>query len=71
MLTEGLHKIAFTKSFPFFETEIETACASSPCVNDGTCVVDGEGYRCQCPPGWVGRRCGTSKLKYSNAALGY
>lgn len=36
------------------------ACASSPCRNGGTCVMDKameNGYRCQCVPGYVGRTC--------------
>ncbi len=42
-------------------TETVTACASSPCVNNGTCIVDDDGFRCECAPGWYGHRCGQSK----------
>ena len=36
-------------------------CASFPCLNGGTCydsrIVDGVGYGCQCPQGFMGQRC--------------
>lgn len=33
-------------------------CASSPCLNGGTCINRGLfGYRCECPPNTVSPRC--------------
>ena len=32
-------------------------CASSPCMNNGTCVDTLGNYTCQCVPGYTGQRC--------------
>ncbi|KAK3912487.1 Protein jagged-1b [Frankliniella fusca] len=32
-------------------------CASSPCLNGGTCVDLVAGFRCDCPPAWEGDYC--------------
>ncbi|KAJ1528673.1 hypothetical protein ONE63_007067 [Megalurothrips usitatus] len=32
-------------------------CASSPCLNGGTCVDLVAGFRCDCPPAWEGDVC--------------
>lgn len=35
-----------------------TACSSSPCLHDGTCILDSTlSYRCACLAGYTGRRC--------------
>ncbi|KAG7473822.1 hypothetical protein MATL_G00099930 [Megalops atlanticus] len=35
-----------------------SACSSSPCLNDGTCILDSaQSYRCACLAGYTGRRC--------------
>ena len=34
-----------------------TPCASSPCYNGGICSNDGNTFVCDCPLGFVGRRC--------------
>ena len=36
-------------------------CYPSPCVNGGTCRVDGEEYQCDCAPGFTGDTCENSK----------
>ncbi|XP_072554327.1 inactive serine protease PAMR1 isoform X2 [Paramormyrops kingsleyae] len=43
----------------FFATFQESsACSSSPCRHDGTCVLDSLGsYRCACLAGYTGRHC--------------
>ncbi|KAG5839048.1 hypothetical protein ANANG_G00200800 [Anguilla anguilla] len=35
-----------------------SACSSSPCLHDGTCILDSaHSYRCACLAGYTGRRC--------------
>eukprot|EP01084_Bolivina_argentea_P059712 109070_1 len=31
----------------------------NPCLNGGTCTVDGQSYACECPSGYTGQNCGT------------
>nr|XP_023697870.1 inactive serine protease PAMR1 [Paramormyrops kingsleyae] len=47
----------------FFATFQESsACSSSPCRHDGTCVLDSLGsYRCACLAGYTGRHCENGK----------
>ncbi|ELK35967.1 Inactive serine protease PAMR1, partial [Myotis davidii] len=49
-----------SKNFDGFHAVFEeiTACSSSPCFHDGTCLIDQTGsYRCACLAGYTGRRC--------------
>ena len=39
-------------------------CASSPCVNNGTCVDEVNNYTCLCLPGFAGLSCETNKLDH-------
>ncbi|XP_062246816.1 inactive serine protease PAMR1 [Platichthys flesus] len=43
----------------FFATFQETsACSSSPCLHDGTCILDSStAYHCACLAGYTGKRC--------------
>nr|XP_057931994.1 inactive serine protease PAMR1-like [Doryrhamphus excisus] len=43
----------------FFATFQESsACSSSPCLHDGTCILDTSyAYRCACLAGYTGKRC--------------
>ncbi|KAL9968790.1 hypothetical protein ACROYT_G020915 [Oculina patagonica] len=34
-------------------------CAAEPCRNGGTCIEQGEGYKCQCPSQFTGNNCET------------
>ena len=34
---------------------------SSPCQNGGRCVDDPDGYHCECPKGWEGTECNTTR----------
>ena len=37
-------------------------CSSDPCVNNGTCVDNGDNtFKCMCPPGVTGDRCQVRK----------
>ncbi|NXO00242.1 PAMR1 protease, partial [Rhinopomastus cyanomelas] len=49
-----------SKNFDGFHAVFEeiTACSSSPCLHDGTCILDKSGtYRCACLAGYTGTRC--------------
>ncbi|XP_074086582.1 inactive serine protease PAMR1 [Macrotis lagotis] len=49
-----------SKNFDGFHAIFEeiTACSSSPCFHDGTCVLDkGGAYRCACLAGYTGKHC--------------
>ncbi|NXL84293.1 PAMR1 protease, partial [Alectura lathami] len=49
-----------SKNFDGFHAVFEeiTACSSSPCLHDGTCILDKSGtYRCACLAGYTGSRC--------------
>ncbi|NXK55120.1 PAMR1 protease, partial [Chauna torquata] len=49
-----------SKNFDGFHAVFEeiTACSSSPCLHDGTCILDKSGtYRCACLAGYTGNRC--------------
>ncbi|KFQ17549.1 Inactive serine protease PAMR1, partial [Merops nubicus] len=49
-----------SKNFDGFHAVFEeiTACSSSPCLHDGTCILDQSGtYRCACLAGYTGSRC--------------
>ena len=34
-------------------------CDSDPCQNGATCMSDGDGFQCTCPPGFTGPECNT------------
>ncbi|KAM7041866.1 inactive serine protease PAMR1 isoform 2-T2 [Acridotheres tristis] len=49
-----------SKNFDGFHAVFEeiTACSSSPCLHDGTCILDKSStYRCACLAGYTGNRC--------------
>ncbi|NWQ65100.1 PAMR1 protease, partial [Neopipo cinnamomea] len=49
-----------SKNFDGFHAVFEeiTACSSSPCLHDGTCILDkGSAYKCACLAGYTGNRC--------------
>ncbi|XP_068810149.1 sushi, nidogen and EGF-like domain-containing protein 1 isoform X5 [Struthio camelus] len=41
----------------------EQNCSANPCKNGGTCVRGAESYRCDCGPGFKGRRCELAACK--------
>ncbi|XP_075358577.1 inactive serine protease PAMR1 isoform X4 [Mycteria americana] len=52
-----------SKNFDGFHAVFEeiTACSSSPCLHDGTCILDKSGtYKCACLAGYTGNRCENS-----------
>ncbi|KAG8125945.1 hypothetical protein E2320_021022, partial [Naja naja] len=49
-----------SKNFDGFHAVFEeiTGCSSSPCLHDGTCLIDKIGdYKCACLAGYTGNRC--------------
>ncbi|XP_062476250.1 inactive serine protease PAMR1 isoform X4 [Pezoporus occidentalis] len=49
-----------SKNFDGFHAVFEeiTACSSSPCLHDGTCILDkSDTYKCACLAGYTGSRC--------------
>lgn len=40
-----------------------STCASSPCVNGGTCVGGGDTFTCICKDGWEGPTCSQSQFR--------
>ncbi|NXO60298.1 PAMR1 protease, partial [Aramus guarauna] len=49
-----------SKNFDGFHAVFEeiTACSSSPCLHDGTCILDkSDTYKCACLAGYTGNRC--------------
>ncbi|XP_051040024.1 inactive serine protease PAMR1 isoform X3 [Phodopus roborovskii] len=49
-----------SKNFDGFHAVFEeiTACSSSPCFHDGTCLLDSTGsYKCACLAGYTGKHC--------------
>ncbi|KAF1491741.1 Inactive serine protease PAMR1, partial [Megadyptes antipodes antipodes] len=49
-----------SKNFDGFHAVFEeiTACSSSPCLHDGTCILDKSGtYKCACLAGYTGNHC--------------
>ena len=47
-----------------FDKDIDE-CASSPCVNGGTCTDQVNGFICSCVAGFTGTRCQTGQCLYS------
>ena len=46
----------------FFPAPTVNPCQSSPCLNGGSCQVNGNNFFCQCPVGFSGTRCETGML---------
>ncbi|XP_014347499.1 inactive serine protease PAMR1 isoform X1 [Latimeria chalumnae] len=49
-----------SKNFDGFYATFEevTACSSSPCFHDGTCILDGvDSFKCACLAGYTGKHC--------------
>lgn len=41
------------------------ACSSSPCLHDGTCILDKSGtYKCACLAGYTGNRCENCEYRH-------
>uniref|UniRef100_A0A3P8VWF6 trypsin n=1 Tax=Cynoglossus semilaevis TaxID=244447 RepID=A0A3P8VWF6_CYNSE len=64
----GHGECVLTSSPPFYECKCKwpfqppncrkiSPCETNPCKNGGTCVVDGEDFDCNCPPGYRGQFC--------------
>ncbi|XP_073900600.1 inactive serine protease PAMR1 isoform X1 [Castor canadensis] len=61
-----------SKNFDGFHAVFEeiTACSSSPCFHDGTCLLDAAGsYKCACLAGYTGQHCENEAEKSKSKAL--
>lgn len=48
-------------------TFTSTACSSSPCLHDGTCILDSSHtYRCACLGGYTGKNCENGEFQSSS-----
>ena len=44
-----------------FSVDIDE-CSSAPCLNNGNCIDDVNGYTCNCKAGYTGNHCEISEL---------
>ena len=54
---ESIRGIGFWSQVLGFFFIFSGPCDVNPCQNDGTCVVDGENFMCQCVNGFSGMTC--------------
>lgn len=52
----GFKCVSIVKPFSLFPADINE-CASSPCMNGGTCVDEVNQFSCVCAKGWAGATC--------------
>ena len=55
------YEITIDFTFDFDLTD-QNECASSPCINKGTCIDKLNEYECLCEDGFMGDNCQFSKL---------
>ena len=51
-----------TNILPFFNLPDIDECATGPCLNDGTCTDEVNGFTCACVDGYEGSNCQTGML---------
>ena len=44
---------------------IEDVCYPNPCMHDGFCIADDDGWSCECKDGYFGETCDIGKLQWN------
>lgn len=57
-MSPALYAVLLPFSLSFFYAD---SCASSPCMNGGTCQRQASGFSCRCPRFYSGERCEVGK----------
>ena len=53
-----MHVFSLHRFAQYLSCNAVNPCDSMPCLNDGTCTLNGgPGYFCTCPPGFIGVNC--------------
>ena len=59
-----IHVNVYSKVFPRVHIiYIDAACQSNPCLNGGTCTIDGTDFVCSCIDGYTGQTCASKMCK--------
>jgi len=55
--------------FIFINLLARDPCASNPCANGGTCIAEGNSFRCECRGGFGGPRCQAGIISFFKLLL--
>ena len=59
----GFLKCLKARSQFLYVSEI-SGCGQNPCHNEGTCISQGEGYKCTCLQGFTDDHCETGSISH-------